>query len=325
MTTETILPVFDRNLDRPYLEKLEGVEVRPVFIIAPHRSGTTLLYRLLAETGYFNAVTVHHILNRHRLLQLYFTGQDGAAREELNRMFESRGIQSESMNSREFNADVLEEYCYAFDRQGRRPRLAPGNVEDFKVFCKKLQVIQDPSRPLLLKNPYDGIGFLYIAEVFPQARFVFIYRHPVDVMNSKIRLNRLLLGKKFEYHALVVQEYRRLFEQPLKLALARLVFSERLPLMTEMVYRDVSRNCDYVVNNVGKLGNRAMGVTYPELCGDPTHAMRRIIGFLGLPEEGLRDYSDMIRKRERNILPELERRRRRIEKRNEAYCRAFHV
>jgi hypothetical protein len=323
--TASVAPfVLDKNLDQPYLEKLKGVEVRPVFIIAPHRSGTTLLYRILVEGGSFNAVTVHHILNRHRLLQLHFTNQDQAARQELNRIFESKGIQGESMNSREFSGDVLEEYCYAFDRQGRRPRLAPDNAEEFKLFAKKLQVIQDFSRPLLLKNPYDGVGFLYLAEVFPDARFIFIYRNPVDVINSKIRLNRLLLSKKFEYHAMVVQDYAELFEKPMKLAMARLVFSSKLPLMTELVYRDVSRSCDYVLENVGKLGEKAMGVTYPDLCSNPTQVVERVLEFLKLPASG-RDYSNMIRKREPDILPEVEQRRSRIEKRNAGYREAFHV
>ena len=239
-------------------------------------------------------------------------------------MFESKGIQGESMNSREFSGDVLEEYCYAFDRQGRRPRLRPNNAEEFKLFSKKLQVIQDFSRPLLLKNPFDGVGFLYLAEVFPDARFIFIYRNPVDVINSKIKLNRLLLSKKFEYHAMVVQEYARLFERPIKLAMARLVFSSKLPLMTELVYRDVSQSCDYVRDNVGKLGDKAMGVTYPELCANPTQVVQRVLEFLKLPPTN-RDYSNMISKREPDILPEVEQRRRRIEKRNEGYCQAFHV
>ena len=324
MTAIGALPVLDKSLDQQYLDRLNGMEVRPVFIIAPHRSGTTLLYRILVESGSFNAVTVHHILNRHRLLQLHFTNQDQAAREELNRIFESKGIRNESMNSREFGSDVLEEYCYALDHQGRRPRLAPDNAEEFKLFTKKLQVIQDFSRPLLLKNPYDGVGFLYLAEVFPEARFIFIYRNPVDVINSKIRLNRLLLSKKFEYHAMVVQDYARLFEQPMKLAMARLVFSSKLPLMTELVYRDVSRSCDYVLENVGKLGDKAMGVTYPELCSNPTQVVERVLEFLKLPASS-RDYSNMIRKREPDILPEVEQRRSRIEKRNEGYREAFHV
>ncbi len=315
--------ISEQNPDLEYLGKLAQGDFRPVFIVAPHRSGTTLLYRILAETRHFNVVTVHHIVNRHRLLQLHFTGRDAAAREELNGLFESKGVGGESMNSREFNADVLEEYCYAFDRQGRQPRLAPSNAEAFRLFCGKLQTIQDPARPLLLKNPYDGIGFLYIREVFPQAKFIFIYRSPVDVINSRIKLNRLLLSKKFEYHATIVQEYANLFEHPAKLAMARFLFSERLPLMTELVCRNVARNCDYVVENVGKLGGDAFGVTYSDLCADPTSTIRRIMDFLGFDEHG--DYSSMISRRNPDILPEVERRRQRIEKRNEAYRRAFKV
>lgn len=325
MITDTPAVVSDQSLDQLYLERLNAIEVRPVFIVAPHRSGTTLLYRTLAESGSFNVVTVNHIVNRHRLLHLYFTGQYEAAREELNRHFESKGVARESQNSREFNADNLEEYCYAFDRQKHRPRLAPDNAEEFKLFCKKLQVIQDPARCLLLKNPFDGIGFLYIPQVFPQARFVFIYRNPVDVINSKIRLNRLLLSKKFEYHATFFQEYARLFANPLKLALARFLFSEKLPVMTELVCRDVSRNCDYVVENFAKLGERAMGVTYPELCNEPTRTVRRVMDFLDVHENSPRDYSYMIQKREPHVLPDVARRRNWILKRNAAYCRTFQV
>jgi hypothetical protein len=67
-----------------------------------------------------------------------------------------------------------------------------------------------------------------------------------------------------------------------------------------------------------------MGVTYPELCADPTQVVHRVLEFLKLPTNN-RDYSDMIRKRESDILPEVEQLRRRIEKRNEGYCQAFHV
>src|SRR6202021_3695119 len=104
--------VLDKSLDQPYLERLNGVEVPPVFIIAPHRSGTTLLYRILVESGSFNAVTVHHILNRHRLLQLHFTNQDQAARQELNRIFESKGIRGELRTSGGLRAGVREEFFF---------------------------------------------------------------------------------------------------------------------------------------------------------------------------------------------------------------------
>ena len=325
MATQTDTTAPGKNLDGPYLDRLKSVEVRPVFIVGPHRSGTTLLHRILAETGKFNVVTVHHILNRHRLLHLYFNGQDQAAREELAREFESKGIRAESMNSREFTPDAIEEYCYALEPQRRKPRLAPENAENFKIFCKKLQVVQDPSRPLLLKNPFDGVGFLYIREVFPQARFIFIYRNPVDIISSKIRLNRLLLSRKFEYHAAIIDSYRQLFEKPLKLATARFLFSERLPVMRTLVVRDVSENCDYMLANSGKFGAHGMGISYPELCNEPTSVIRHILDFAGIAADGLPDYSNMIRKREPDILPEVERARERILKRNEAFCRTFHV
>ena len=34
----------------------------PVFILGLHRSGTTLLYEMLAETGYWNCVWAWHVI-----------------------------------------------------------------------------------------------------------------------------------------------------------------------------------------------------------------------------------------------------------------------
>ena len=38
---------IDLLSDETYLHQIQGVDFRPVFIIGPHRSGTTLLYRVL--------------------------------------------------------------------------------------------------------------------------------------------------------------------------------------------------------------------------------------------------------------------------------------
>ena len=56
------------DADRPHRHLLESVDLQPVFIVGDSRSGTTVLYHLLARTGCFNPVTVYHILCGHELL-----------------------------------------------------------------------------------------------------------------------------------------------------------------------------------------------------------------------------------------------------------------
>ena len=40
----------DENLDKKHLEKLENIEFQPVFILGLHRSGTSILYKILIAT-----------------------------------------------------------------------------------------------------------------------------------------------------------------------------------------------------------------------------------------------------------------------------------
>ena len=312
-----------RTADEAYLDRLKGVTFRPVFIIGPHRSGTTILYRVLAETECFNLTTAYHIVHRDRLLELRFTGKEQAAREDMTRTFAGKGLLGGEHNKAPISPDIPEEYCFALEHQGRRILVDAANLDSFNTFCKKLQVLQDPARPLLLKNPYDTLNFLYLHQTFPEARFVFIYRHPVDVVNSQMTLLRRIFEKKSEYHALIFDRYRRLTESPARMAAVSFFYSARFPFLVRQVSHYVSRNFDYMLANMEKLGEQAIGITYPELCQDPNQTVRRILDFAGVKEPREQDYSKLIREREPAILPDVEKHRAWIEKRNETYCRRF--
>jgi hypothetical protein len=322
MTAAPLSPI-DTLSDQNYLGQIRGLDFRPVFIIGPHRSGTTLLYRVLTETGSFNTTSTYHIVNRHRLLALRATGQEQAARDELDRWFADKGLRGKEHNSAPITPDLPEEYCFALEHQDKRIVVDQRNLPSFNQFCRKVQLVQDPSRPLLLKNPYDTLNFLFLRDHVPNARFIFIYRHPVDVVNSQIRLLRQMIHEKSEYHALMFHRLRALYDNPVKLALARIVYSKNLPLMVMQTSRYVSRNCDYILEHVDQLGDAAIGLNYPELCGDTNRQIARILNFLDLKENTPQDYSRIIRTREPAVLPELRSRREWLNKRNEAYCKRF--
>lgn len=298
---------------------------RPVFIQGHHRSGTTILYTVLAGTGLFNVTTVFHVVNRRRLGELHATGSAAAARAELERLFESRGLKDREFDSIPISPDMPEEYAYALQYQGRRPRLEAKNLESFVRFCRDVTALQDPSRPLLLKNPFDVDNVLYMHRAVPGARFVCIHRNPVDVVNSQVKTIRSLLQKKNEYVALVHERYRRLFGRPLALAAARAMYAERLPLLVTQVSRSVARINDHLLRHRGDLGDRGLDLTYEELCARPTHTIGRILDFIGVQGVPGQDYAALIKPREPALLPEVLRRRERIRARNAAYCRAFGV
>ena len=304
---------------------LRDGELRPVFILGHHRSGTTILYSLLAETGLFNVTTAYHVLNRHRLLELHADGQEASAREDLRSRFEAHGLRDREFDSIPITPDIPEEYAYALDHQGSHTRLSPPNLEGFLRFCQAVTAIQDPARPLLLKNPYDTGNFLYLREALPAARFVFIHRDPVDVVSSQLRALRSLLEAKNEYVAMVVESYRRLFEQRVKLALTRFLWSERLPLLVNAAARTVTRVNDHVLRRGGEMADRCCHVTYAELCSAPARTIAAILAFLGWPDVPERDYAGRVSPRRSPRPPEVEARRGRIRARNAEYCRRFGV
>jgi hypothetical protein len=295
----------------------------PVFVMGPHRSGTTILYKVLAATGLFNVTTAYHVLNSSRLREIHESGGEAQARADLERLFESLGLRNRQFDAMPISPDLPEEYAWALRYQGRRPRLDASNLPSFIQFCRDVNASQNPGRPLLLKNPFDAANFAYMAAAFPTARFVQIHRNPVDVINSQVRAVRSLLAQKNEYVALVVRRYRELYERPARLALARLIYSERLPLLVTQVMGTVTRVNDYFLRRGGELGSRAFNLTYNELCARPAQTIGRIVDFAGLRDTSGVDYAGLVQPREPELLAEVSRRRDSIRARNAEYCRRF--
>ena len=295
----------------------------PVFVVGPHRSGTTILYKVLAATGLFNVTTAYHVLNSARLREINESGGEAQARADLERRFDSLGLRNRQFDAMPISPDLPEEYAWALRYQGRRPQLDASNLPSFIQFCRDANAGQRPQRPLLLKNPFDADNFAFIAGAFPTARFVHIHRNPVDVINSQVRAVRSLLAQKNEYVALVVRRYRKLYEQPVRLALARLIYSERLPVLVTQVMGTVSRANDYFLRRGGELGSRAFNLTYDELCARPADTVGRSLDFLGLRDTAGVDYASLVQPREPELIAEVSRRRDRIRARNAEYCQRF--
>lgn len=298
-------------------------EFQPVFITGPHRSGTTVLYRVLAESGCFNITTALHIVNRDRLDALSSPEGLKGAWNELNDRFVALGLRNRTFDAVPISPDIPEEYAYALEHQGRRPKLTEDNEESFIRFCRGVQQAQNPLKPLLLKNPYDADNFVSMASRFPQARFVFLFRHPFDIINSQIKAVRSLLAEKNEYVALVSPRYREAWAHPRRVRAARWLYAEWSGLLPLSTIRHVSQLCAYTVENYPTMGDAACSLTYAELCERPNETVKRVLDFLRLKPAREVDYSQWIQPREPQPLRELLQYRDRIERRNAAYIRTL--
>jgi hypothetical protein len=283
--------------DRALLGRLDGVGFRPVFIMGSARSGTSILYRLLTLTGRFNHITAYHLIGHDELLANHFGGATEAAKQRLAERFRELGIAGARFDGVEVSPDFPEEYGF---RLGSRQQLNARTLPRFLELCRKVQLISGADRPLLLKNPWDSRSFMYIKQVLPESRFIFIHRNPADVVVSMLEGMRSLLGARNAYHALLAGAYDRLMERPLRLRLARLLFSTRFDLGTRVVGWQVARTARYFVDNVRLLPETSyVSVRYEDLCRDPRRVLDQILSFLHLPPNPDVRYQDFIRVREK--------------------------
>ena len=283
--------------DHAHLGLLDGVRVRPVFIMGSARSGTSILYRLLTLAGRFNYVSAYHLIHHDELLANHVEGTTEQAKRRLAQRFRELGIAGARFDGMEVSPDFPEEYGFHL---GLRQRISSRTLPRFLELCRKVQLVSGGDRPLLLKNPWDSRSFMYIKEVLPESRFIFIHRNPADVVQSMLEGMRSLLSARNAYHALLAEAYGRLMERPLPLSIARLLFSSRFGQGKRLVGWQVTRTARYFVDNVRLLPETAyVSVRYEDLCRDPGAIVRRILAFLRLPDNPEVRYRDFIRVRER--------------------------
>jgi len=313
-----------RTQDEPYLPLLRDVHFLPIFILGDHRSGTTLLYKLLTATEYFNFVSAYHIIKYDEILYNHVNRREDEAKQALDELFKSLGLKDRIIDGVAVTPDLPEEYSFILPNAGYRPQLSPGNLPGFIELCKKVQFVSDSDRPLLLKNPWDYLNFVYVKTAFPEARFIFIHRHPIHVINSQLRATRSLLSTRNAYVALIARWYAQLFQRPVQLFAMRLLFSSHFGLGLRIATRHVVRATTYFLQHVDSLPKTDhVSIRYEDLCADPETGVVRILRFLGLKQRPSLAYDTFIEPRPLRLLPEVTRKYDSIRQRLQPYC-AYH-
>ena len=253
----------------------------PIFILGNHRSGTTWLYQLLAETGHFSVLTASHVIDWPAWVAHRAGGPvpDAAA---LAGRFQELGIAARQGDEVQISPDLPEEYCYLLNNAGLGSH---SSRKGLPMMAQILDVLGADGRPVLLKNPWDYSHFPFLAATYPGARFIFIHRHPLRVIHSTARMFRDMWVAPDPYGLLVSARYGANWRGPVRRRIFQWLAGSGLSMVIEGIALGVAgANRGYVTRLPSLPEQRRISLRYEDLCLDPNAQLAEILRFCGLPQ-----------------------------------------
>lgn len=194
--------------DDPFLAQVAHTPVRPIFIMGLHRSGTTFLYDAISRCFPVANLTLYDIFYYHRLLKNRQTGDEEKDRHHLNRVFRSLGITDRRLDSVWVDDTTVEEYCWLLRNESYHVSLHASNKDYFAELCRKLLYLNPHAQSVLLKNPWDTGKAKQILEWFPDARFIYITRNPIHILNSQLNAFLTLITGAQPFQTMLVDKFK---------------------------------------------------------------------------------------------------------------------
>jgi hypothetical protein len=277
-------------LDAAHLGQLKDLPSDLVFIMGCHRSGTSMLYHLLAYTGQLDYISAYDIIKYDELLHNRITGRETQVKDELQGVLQKE--RSRGLDDLPVGADLPEEYRFLMheedpaiilnfkkrlDKLFFAPHLTPKSLDRFVEVCRKKRFLAGVDKPLVVKNPADYyFNFRAVHQMLPKAKFIFIHRHPLAMFNSYLHGFPAVLKERSNYAAMLDKRYDALFNGfSLRRQLFLAVF--RSKMMSRLLLTRLIESFQYYLANVSQLPpEQYASVRYEDLCADPVGCLNGI-------------------------------------------------
>jgi hypothetical protein len=280
---------WSRPSDRRYAQLLTAMPRQLVFIMGCHRSGTSMLYHLLAYTGACEYISAYDIVKYDELVRNRVEGREERVKTELDaaiRVEKNRGVDNLPVG-----VEFPEEYRFLLapkvspwvwsirervERLSFAPHLTLATRDRFLEICRKKQFLGGSDKPLVLKDPNDFyFNFEEIHRMFPQAKMIFIHRHPLHILNSYVAGFGAIVESRNAYAAAIDPKYRDLFRSPLRRKLLQKAFrGEQLP---HFVASGLARSYEYYLEKIKLLPQETfLTLRYEDLCIAPEKHLLQI-------------------------------------------------
>ena len=174
----------------------------PIFIIGHWRTGTTFLHKLMSLDPNFSAPTLFQVaipdgclssykfykplmqlmVSEHRPMDMVKLGMDEPQEDEyaIFRMTDYSPLERLVFPE---SGEYFLMNCDSFVPQDQR---RPAWDETLKYFFSKLYF--SSGKTIVSKNPFNSMRIKELKKIFPDARFIHIYRHPYKVIPSTIHM-----------------------------------------------------------------------------------------------------------------------------------------
>ena len=177
------------------------IQKDPIFIIGHWRSGTTLLHNLLSQDDQFTFPDTYQCF----LPGVFLTGKSflkSIHRRTLPvvRPMDNVAMDPDFPQEEEFAMSSLT--CHSYYQSIFFPSRMPGLFQSFALmkspclkqwrqqyvsFLKKVSYAKG-GKQLLLKNPVNTVRLTHLLKLFPNARFIYLYRNKEEVLRSTYKL-----------------------------------------------------------------------------------------------------------------------------------------
>jgi len=240
----------------------------------------------------------------NELLSNHHQGKEQRVKQELTDSFKQSGMENRKIDSLELTADFAEEYGFLLAKQTIDLFLTPKNIDLFIDLCKKIQILAGNGKPILLKNPYDFPNFLYLKQVFPNAKFIFIHRHPLKTISSARHAFDMVYESKNPYLSHLLYGFYKKMYHPMFFLPFRIVFTKVPDLGVFVLTRMTAKATSYYLKNISKLPVKDHCIiTYEEFCDRPQQTIQTILETLSLPSTTTVDMESLMNPRKTKVDP----------------------
>jgi len=197
-----------KNADDAYLHELKDLPVKPVFIMGLHRSGTTFLYDSVSKCFPVANLSLYHLFYFHRLMKNHNEGLESKYREVLNTLLRGLGITDRKIDAVYVDDKMVEEYGWMLRNESYHISMHESNKDYFKEICQKLLYVNPGAKSVLLKNPWDTANASDILKWFPEAKFIYITRDPIYILNSQINAALDLMSGTQPFQTMLLDNFK---------------------------------------------------------------------------------------------------------------------